>query len=446
MSRLLPLEGLRVLDITVVWAGPHCTQLLAEWGAEIIRVEPLKHIQPSTRGAENRVTKAAAETVRGNGQLLMNTYPNRDPGERPWNRLPAFNTHAHNKRSMTLDLMEPGGLDVFKQLVAISDVVVENNAPDTIEKAGITYEQLAPINPRLIMLRISAYGLSGPYKYYRSFGTQIEATLGHHYIRGYTDLDPAMTGDAYTADAAGGVQGAFAVLLALRHLRRTGRGQLIELSLAENVMPYLGDIILDYTMNGRVPGPQGNQHPSHAPHGVYPCAGEDRWIAIDVGSDMEWKALCETLGALDWIHDARFSTALRRWHNREALDHMLGERTAVEDAFDLFHRLQSAGVIAGPVQNEADVLACPQLADRGFFQLVSHPEAGEHLYPGFNVRLTETPNAFRRPACRLGEDNDYVYRELLDLSEGDLDRLEDLGHIGTDYPHYQVTSIPPRRH
>ncbi|HTE86839.1 MAG TPA: CoA transferase [Dehalococcoidia bacterium] len=434
--RRLPLEGLRVLDVTVVWAGPHSTQLLAEWGAEVIRVEPLKHIQPATRGAENRMTKAATEAMRGNGLLLAGAFPDRDPGERPWNRSPVFNSHAHNKRSVTLDIMEPSGLDVFKQLVAISDVVVENNAPDTIERAKITYEELAAVNPRLIMLRISAFGLSGPYKYYRNYGTQIEAAIGHHLIRSYPDLEPTMTGEAYTADASGGVQGALAVMLALRHLRRTGQGQLIELSLAECFMPYLGEIILDYTMNGRALVPQGNQHSSRAPHGVYPCHGDDRWIAIDVGSDAEWEALCGALSMAGWMEDERFATGLTRWHHRAALDEALAKRTVNEDAFELFRRLQAVGVTAGPVQNEADVYACPQLAARDFFQQVSHPDAGDHLYPGFNVRLEETPNSFRRPACLLGQDNDYVYHDLLNVSDSEYERLEALGHIGTAYPGY----------
>src|SRR5207248_11120757 len=134
-----------------------------------------------------------------------------------------------------------------------------------------------------------AYGLDGPYKNYRSFGTHMEAMTGHHHLRGYSDLDPSMTGDAFTADAAGGVMGAFAVMLALRHRRRTGRGQQIELAQAEHFLGYLAEPILDFTMNGRETDPQGNQHPSHAPHGVYPTLGEDRWIAIDVGDDAAWR-------------------------------------------------------------------------------------------------------------------------------------------------------------
>jgi crotonobetainyl-CoA:carnitine CoA-transferase CaiB-like acyl-CoA transferase len=433
MTHKLPLEGIRVLDITVVWAGPHCTQLLAEWGAEVIRVEPLQHIQPSTRGAETRVTKEMAESFRGSGQLL-HAFPDRDPGERPWNRSPAFNSHARNKRSMTLDIMTAEGLEIFKRLVAVSDVLVENNVPETIEKAGITYEALAPLNPGLVMLRISAYGLSGPYKNYRSFGSHIESMTGHHFIRGYPDLDPSMTGDAFTADAAGGVQGALAVMLALRHRRRTGKGQQIELSLAENFLPYLGEIILDHTMNGRVLEPQGNQHPSHAPHGVYPCRGDDRWIAIDVANDREWAALCRVLENADWTANPRFATTLSRWHNREALDQELSRWTSEQDAYELFERLQAEGVAAGPVQNEADVYACPQLNERGFFERIDHAEAGEHRYPGFNFRFAELPNRVRRPPCRLGEDNDYIYRELLDLEKQEYEQLMALGHIGMDYP------------
>ena len=160
-------------------------------------------------------------------------------------RTPAFNSHARNKLSMTCNIMSPEGLDILKRLVAVSDVLVENNAAETIEKAGITYEELAKVNPRLIMLRMTAYGLSGPYKYYRSFGNQMESMTGQHYLRGYPDMDPSATGSSFTADAAGGVNGAFAVLMALRHRRLTGEGQQIELPLAETTLPFLGEIIID---------------------------------------------------------------------------------------------------------------------------------------------------------------------------------------------------------
>ncbi len=429
----LPLYGVRVLDITVVWAGPHCTQLLAEWGAEVIRLEPLQAIQPNTRGAESAVTREQAERYRGTLNTFF-AYPDYDPGPRPWNRSPSFNSHARNKRSMTVDITQPEGRAVFLELVKIADVVVENNVPETVERAGFTYADLAVVNPSIIVLRMPAYGLTGPYKNYRSFGTHMEGMTGHHLLRSYPHLDPALTGDAFTVDAASGVAGAFAVMLALRHRRRTGEGQLIELPQAENFLSYLGEFILDYAMNGRSPGPQGNRHPAHSPHGVYPCRGEDRWITIDVGTDEEWHALCRVLGNPAWAYDERFATTLSRWHHREELDALLAEATRQWDAFALFHALQAAGVTAGPVQNERDAYACPQLAARGFFETLTSPEAGTHAYPGLVFKMANTPNHLRRHPVLLGEDNDYVYRELLDLPSAQYQRLVELGHIGMDYP------------
>lgn len=429
----LPLEGIRVVDVTVVWAGPHCTQLLAEWGAEVIRVEPLQHIQPSTRGAEQKVTQEMVDR-NPEARIPLYSYPDRQVFPRPWNRNAAFNSHARNKRSMTVDVTTPEGLDIFRRLIAVSDVMVENNAAETIEKAQIRYEDLVPYNPRLIALRMPAYGLSGPFKGYRSFGTHMEGMTGHHHLRSYPDRDPSMTGDAFTADAAGGVVGATAILMALRHRRRTGKGQLIELAQAENFMAYLGEIVLDTSMNGRNWPAQGNKHPSHAPHNVYPCAGEDRWITIDVATDAEWRALCTVMGNPAWSDDIRFRDALSRWQNQEELDALIAAWTAEYEPFDLWRRLTDAGVTSGPVQNERDAYACPQLNDRGFFEELDHPEFGPYRYPGLNFRMSQTPNHLRRHPVLLGEDNEYVYREILGLSDEEYAELDRLGHIGMDYP------------
>lgn len=442
----LPLEGIRVVDVTVVWAGPHCTQLLAEWGAEVIRVEPLQHIQSSTRGAESGITQEMVDR-NPSARIPLYSYPERRVEPRPWNRSPAFNSHARNKKSMTVDVTMPEGLDVFRRLIAVADVFVENNVAETIEKAQIRYEDLVAYNPRLIMLRMPAYGLSGPFKNYRSFGTHMEGMTGHHHLRSYPDQDPSMTGDAFTADAAGGVVGALAVMMALRHRRRTGKGQLIELAQAENFMGYLGEIVLDTSMNDRNWPSQGNQHPSRAPHNVYRAAragqagsggdapaDDEAWIAIDAGTDQEWAALCRVMGDPEWTRDDRFRDQLARWQNRDALDSLLGEWTRTQELFDLWHRLTDAGVIAGPVQNERHVFACPQLDSRGFFEELDHPEFGTYRYPGLNLRMSQTPNHLRRHPVRLGEDNVPLYRELLGLSDEEYEHLERLGHIGMDYP------------
>ena len=220
----LPLDGVRIVDVTVVWAGPYCTQLLAEWGAEVIRVEPVTRIQPSTRGAERPTTREQQIGLAAAGFAGGGGFPDFDPGDDPWNRNSGFNSHARNKLSAAADITTDEGRDLFRRLVTHSDVVIENNVPETIEKAHITYEELRTANPAIIMLRMPAFGLSGPYKNYRALGTHIEGMIGHHYVRGYPDGTPEEAGDVFTGDAVAGIQGAFAVVMALRHLRRTGRG------------------------------------------------------------------------------------------------------------------------------------------------------------------------------------------------------------------------------
>jgi crotonobetainyl-CoA:carnitine CoA-transferase CaiB-like acyl-CoA transferase len=429
----LPLEGIRVVDVTVVWAGPHCTQLLAEWGAEVIRVEPVTRVQPSTRWAE-RPTTREFEAERGrHGLAVSGSFPDYEPGPDPWNRNSSFNSHARNKRSMACDVMTEEGRDHFLQLLATCDVFVENNAPETIDKARLTYEELRRVKPDLIMLRMPAFGLSGPYRHYRAFGTQLEGLIGHHHVRGYPNATPDEGGDVYTADAAAGVQGALAVLLALYHRARTGQGQQIELAQAENFLPMLAELILEWTMNQHDPGPWGNRHRSHAPHGVYPCAGDDQWIAIDVGTDDEFAAVCSVLGCNALLRDPRYADAPSRLANRDGLDRELARFTRRRDKFDLFHRLQAAGVAAGPLQTAAERLACPQLQARGFFEYLENQASGGHLYPGLSWRMARTPNHLRRPPVTLGQDNEYVYRDLLGVGTDQYDRLCRSGAVGTSY-------------
>ncbi len=207
LPRQLPLAGVRVLALTVVWAGPHATQLLADWGAEVIRVESVQVMQPNTRGRMVKVPKNMPPAGWGTA------YPGMEPGERHWNRFALFQSHARNKLSMTVDLRNEEGRDIFHRLLMVSDVFVENNVPETLEKLHMTYEELVKIKPDLVMLRMPAYGLDGPYKNYRSFGSHLEGTAGHSSIRGYADMDPSVLDDSLMGDAAGGVNGALAVML-----------------------------------------------------------------------------------------------------------------------------------------------------------------------------------------------------------------------------------------
>ena len=424
----LPLEGIRVVDMTVVWAGPYATMFLADWGAEVIRVENLHVFQAATRGI---MARPPSGTLGIGG--WPNQYVDKEPGQRPWNRHPQFNAAGRHKLSMTVDLRLPEGVEIFKKLIAISDVFIENNVPETLDKLKIPYDDLKEVNPRLIMVRMPAYGLDGPYANYRSFGSQLECTIGHTSVRGYTDTDVASRGDVFTADAGGGVMAAISTLMALRYRNRTGKGQLIELSQAEAFISYLGQPVLEYTMNGRTPESWGNRHPFKAPHGCYPCRGEDKWITIAVGSNQEWQGLCTAMSKEALASDPRFEDSVSRQRNQDELDAAISEWTREQDLYEAFHLLQKHGVPAGPVLNEADAFQDPHMKERGFFQPITHPEAGTHLYPGPIWRMANTPNSLRSHPPLLGEHNEYVYKKLLSYSDQEYARLEAEGHIGMEY-------------
>ena len=284
-----------------------------------------------------------------------------DPGTDPWNRNASFNSHARNKRSMTCDIMTPEGREALLRLVQHCDVLVENNVPETMDKARIGWEDLHAINPRLIMLRMPAFALDGPYRNYRAFGLHVEAMIGHTHLRGYPGQSPELLSESLASDGIAGVQGALAVLMALRHHKQPGEGQLIEMPLSGGFLPTLGEFIMDYTMNGRDTLPQGNRHRWHAPHNVYPCQRPRNWIAIDVGTDAEFIALCQGLNGMHLVDDRRFHTASARRDNIEALNTALSALTRGHDKESLFHALQNLGVCATPVRNAVEVLADPQL-------------------------------------------------------------------------------------
>ncbi|MBM3141387.1 MAG: CoA transferase, partial [Chloroflexi bacterium] len=419
-------------DITVVWAGPHVTQLLAEWGAEVIRVEPVNRIQPSTRGAENIVTKEQALGLAAQG--LQPQYPDMEPGDEPWNRSASFTSHARNKKSMACDIGSPAGREAFLRLIERCDVLVENNVPETIDKMNIGWEVLREINPRLVMVRMPAYGLDGPYRNYRAFGLHVEAMVGHTHLRGYPDATPEGLGETLASDGISGVQGAVAALMALLHRERTGDGQLIEMPLTEGFIATLAEFVLDHSMNGVDPPPQANRHRWHAPHAMYPCAGVDQWIAIDVGTDEEFAALCRELGREALARDARFATAEARREHRAALDAAVAEATREREKEALFHALQRAGVCAAPAHDPLEALADPHLAARSFFEELDTPGGGRHRYPGLTFRMAETPNRLRTPPVTLGQHNEEIYLELLGYPREQYDALVAKGLVGTRYP------------
>lgn len=427
-TRKLPLQGVRVLDLTVVWAGPYCTTLLADMGAEVIRVESIQTMGPPTRAAFARPSDAVIKSM----PPFVGALPNREAGKRPWNRHPLFNAHARNKRSMTVDLLKPEGLRIFKKMVAVSDVLVENNPTETMEKLGISYDELREINSGFIMLRMPAYGNDGPYQNHRSLGVHIEGVIGHTLIRGYTDMDPSSTTSVYMADAAAGAGGALAVATALNYRRRTGKGQLIQLSQAENALPYLGGTFMDYSMNGRNASTMGNRHPT-AIQGVYRCAGEDRWLALTIFDERDWELFCQAIGNPDWTADLQFIDHESRKANHDALDAHISEWTRQRTHRDAMATLQAHGVAAGAVLDQRDADEDPHYRERAMFEEAFQEDVGTFLYPRAPFKMSRSPVKIERGPVRLGEDNEYVYKTLLQLSDDEYAELEREGHIGMDY-------------
>ena len=431
MSKL-PLDGVRIVELTHIFAGPYATMHLADWGADLIRLETIQGMVLSTRGQYAKVPKELVEQAKASGTGAGMVFPDWDPGPRPWNRSTSMTSTGRNKKSMTVDLLRPEGLEILGNLIAKSDVFIENNVPETLDKLKITYEWMKEWNPQIIMVRMPAFGLSGPYTNFRCLGMHVDGVSGHSHTRGYPDEEPHRRGETVAADAAAGAAGCFAVFTALWHRRRTGKGQLIEMPLAENFIPFMAESIMDYTMNGRVRESMGNRDRWMAPHGVFPCRGEDKWITLAVSSDDEWQGLCEVMGDLELASDPRFSDQDSRWKNQDALDPIIVEWSRQQDHREVFHRLQARGVPSGPILDELEALEDPHLADRGYYQPLDHAEMPTIKYHGPLWRMSKTPNKLRKAPPLLGEHNPYVYREVLGLSDDEYARLEAEGHIGMD--------------
>ncbi|MCX6020944.1 MAG: CoA transferase, partial [Chloroflexi bacterium] len=364
------------------------------------------------------------------------------PGERPWERGASFNYTGRNKHSVTMDLERELGRSMFLRLIACSDVLLENNAAGTLEKLGLTYPVLHAANPRLIHLSFPGYGNSGPYKYYKGYGANVEAVLGHTSLRGYPDMDPTGATPVFQADAAAGAMGAFAILTALRARSRSGRGQFIDMSQAEVMAHQINTAIMDYSMNGRAGEPLGNRDRTMAPHGAYKCrdadpaaaaAGMDDWVVIAVATDAEFAALCDVMGRSDLAADPRFAGALARHDHQDDLDPIISAWTADQDKYDVMNALQAAGVAAGAVLTPRDVLHDPHIQAREFYHPVTRKYVGTYQQAGPLYKLSGTPLTIGRPAPTLGEHNEYVYRDLLGVTDEEWATLEREGYIGDRY-------------
>lgn len=425
----LPLEGVRVLDLTVVWAGPYVTMLLSDLGAEVIRLDNPWLFPSSTKGFAPRLTKELADAL----GALAGAFPEGDPGEDPWNRHAMFNCHARNKRIATLNLGTPLGVETFLRLAEVADVVVENNAAGVLDKLGVGWEALHARNPRLSVLRMPPMGLDGPYHDYVGFGAHFEAISGLTSLRGYHDADPTSTTSVFHMDPASGAAGAFAVMAALKRREETGAGSFIEMAQSENVMQHIGEFFVDAARTGREHTPLGNRHATRAPQGCYPCAGDDRWAVISVGDDQQWQGLKAAMGSPAWADDDRFATAEGRRDAHDDIDAGIAAWTSELTPDEVFHRCQGNGVPAGPVLNEREALVDPHLRARGFFRPNVSPSIDKPYDHPAHLWHWDGPDMRWGPIGAMGHDNDYVYREVLGLDDDEFRALEEDGHITLTY-------------
>jgi crotonobetainyl-CoA:carnitine CoA-transferase CaiB-like acyl-CoA transferase len=420
-----PLHGLRILDMTAALAGAFTTMLLADLGAEVIKVESLQHYPTPSRGPRNppRGTQPGA-------LAFSHDYPDSDPGDDPWNRLSWFNSQSRNKRNVTMDITRREGRELFLRLVERSDGFVENNAPGLLERLDIAPAVLHERNPRLIVVRMPPLGLSGPDYTATGFGWHFEELGGFLEVQGYPDGE---TVGSIFMDGATGPAGANAFLMALLQRRRTGRGSVVEVAQVENMTVHIGDLVMEAAMTGRCPPRHGNRSADFAPQGVYRCAGDDHWVAISVRHHEDWVALRAVLGDPPALADPSLDTLAGRRAAHDAIDAVIETWTRTRDKFEVFHALQRVGIPAGPVMDEADASSDPQLHERGFFHLLEHPSAGVHFHPGANFHLSATPPQIWRAAPVVGQDNEYVYRDVLGVTDDEYDALVAAGHIGDTY-------------
>ena len=429
MSDRLPLSRIRVLDLTLIWAGPAAVMLLADLGAEIIRVESCQHHITNTRGYVPRPAKDLLPHLGYLGAL----YADSDPKEDPWNRHGMFNSLGRNKRSMTIDITRREGLDVVRELVRVCDVLIENNAIGRVAAWGLGYEEARQLNPALVYVTMPIYGLSGPYSDYLGFGANGEAISGLFSIRGYEGAGPEWTGQGNHMDATSGIGAAYAAMAALYRRHRTGRGAFVEFAQMEHLVNQIGGPLMDAAMNRRVQTPLGNRDAVRAPQGTYRCLGEDRWVSLSVGADEEWAGLCHAIGRPDLADDQGFQGNMARHRRHDEIDDIIAAWATGRDSRDAMKLLQRHGVPSAMVADDADLHADPHLASRGFFHQIDHPSCGRHAYPGHPYKLSKTPLRFDQPPPLLGEHNGFVYGELLGKADAEIERLTELGHIGTAY-------------
>ena len=396
------LEDVKIADFTWYVAGPFCIRYLADYGAQVIKVE----------------TSRSVDGVRTNPP-----YKDNIPG---LNRSGYFHNYNCNKLGITLNLQHPKARDVIRRFILWADIVAESFSPGVMKSLGLSYEELTQVNPDIIMISLSSKGQTGPHRTLPAVGLHLAGLSGFVNLTGWPDRDPSLLYGAYT-DSIAGRFGAASILAALDYRHRTGKGQYIDLSQFEAGIQFLAPPLLDYVSNRRVLSRNGNRHSHAAPHGVYRCKGEDRWCAIAVFSDEEWQAMRRVIGDPPWCSDARFATLADRKKNEEDLDRLVEQWTIHYPPEEVMARLQEAGVSAGVLETAEDLHRDPQLEARHHFRALEHQEIGESTYDSMGAILSKSPADLNRAAPVMGQDNYYVYTRILGLSDEEFVGLMEQG-------------------
>ncbi|WP_439366167.1 CaiB/BaiF CoA transferase family protein [Bradyrhizobium sp. DASA03005] len=402
-----PLLGTRVIDFSMGWAGPLCTRTLADLGADVIKIEAIQY-PDWWRGVDRRPD-----------------YVNRQMYEKTLR----FCMMNRNKRGITLDLTRPEDLILAKRLIADADIVVDNYSVDVLPKLGLGYDVLRMLNPRLVVMGMSAFGKNSAFRDCRAYGSTLEQGSGLPSVVGSAYGPPVMSHVAF-GDAIGGLNGCAAVLVALIHARETGQGQFIDLAQIECMLPLAAPWIIIQSLCGTSTR-YGNRHPQFVPHGCYRCAGEDNWIAVAATDAGMWQRLASVIGRADWAADPSLKVADRRRSMEDTIDRAIEAWTRIRDADQAMFQLQAASIAAGVVRLPIDLLKDPQLRSRSFFQDVERAFIGRHPQSSIPIREGARPHSIRRAAPVLGEHNTEILTGLLGLCEAEIADLKRKGIIGT---------------
>ena len=408
------LSPIRVCDFSGQLAGAGATRFMAAFGAQVIRIE-------------DRLTQGGWDIFRGAG-------PYKDE-RRGTNLGGMFNNHNIEKLGITLNAKSSEGKEILRELISISDVVAENFSAGVMERWGFPYEELVKIKPDIIYVSNCGFGHQGPYSHFKTWGPIVQAVSGLTFQSGLPDMPPAGWGFSHM-DHTGGYFMAIAILMAIYHRNKTGEGQYVDLSCTDAALTLNGPVLLDYTVNGRPLRRDGQPYsnrsslPPMAPHGIYACEGDDQWVAIAARHDDDWHAVCDVLQIPELAHDARYRDVEHRQINQDELDRVVESWTSKMKAADVMDALQAKGVPAAVVQHpqdrmdhDANTLAWDT------FPEVDHDEMGSVRVEGIPMRFSETPAVVRHGGPLLGHDNDFVYKELLDMDDARLGELHDMGVI-----------------